>query len=265
MPSGSVNPFKEALFDAFSLAAIVRMETLKIFKDPTEMLSRSLQPVLWLLIYGSAMNRTGFIPTGDLSYLAFLAPGIVAQSITFVSIFNGLSIIWERDMGILQRMMTTPVRRSVLVLGKMLAGSVRSFSQLIVVLALATFMGIELIWSPGRVVGLVILTILGSTFFSGLSMTIASIVRTRERMMGIGQLVTMPLFFASNALYPVSIMPAWLQALSRLNPLTYLVDGLRNLLLYRQPVGIATDLAILVFSTLLVWSVCSVLYPRLLR
>jgi len=168
-------------------------------------------------------------------------------------------------MGILQRMMTTPVRRSVLVLGKMLAGSVRSFSQLIVVLALATFMGIELIWSPGRVVGLVILTILGSTFFSGLSMTIASIVRTRERMMGIGQLVTMPLFFASNALYPVSIMPAWLQALSRLNPLTYLVDGLRNLLLYRQPVGIATDLAILVFSTLLVWSVCSVLYPRLLR
>jgi ABC-2 type transport system permease protein len=75
----------------------------------------------------------------------------------------------------------------------------------------------------------------------------------------------MPLFFASNALYPVSVMPVWLQVLSRFNPLTYLVDGLRNLLLYPQPAGIVIDMAVLLFSTLCVWSVCSVLYPRLLR
>lgn len=223
MPSGSVR-LTGVRLDVSHLAAIVQMEVVKIFKDPTEMLSRSFQPVLWLLIFGGAMNRARIIPTGTVSYLAFLTPGVLAQSIMFVSIFNGLSIIWERDMGILQRMLSTPIRRSVLVL-----------------------------------------MVLGSAFFSGLSMTIASIVRTRERMMGIGQLVTMPLFFASNAIYPIEIMPGWLKVLSAANPLTYLVSGLRNLLLSPEVSGIGLDIAVLGLAMLVVLSIATRLYPRLLH
>lgn len=253
------------LLDAVHLRAFVGMETLKILKDPTEMLSRSLQPVLWLVVFGGAMNHANIIPTAGTSYLAFLAPGIMAQSITFVSVFNGLSIIWERDMGLLQRTLSTPVRRSIIVLGKMLAGSVRALSQMVVVLLISVLIGIDLKFSPGRLAGVVTLMVLGSAFFSGLSMIIASIVKTRERMMGIGQLVTMPLFFASNALYPVSVMPPWLKVLSSVNPLTYLVSGLRRLLLEPSYAGVGIEIAVLACVSLLALAIATRLYPRLLH
>ena len=213
------------------MGVIIELETLKIMKDPTEILSRSLQPVIWLLLFGEAFSRMKAVPVAGGDYMAFLTPGILAQSITFVSIFNGLSIIWERDMGLLQKILTTPIERSALVLGKMLASTVRSLCQLVVVLIVAFFLGIHLQWSLDRVAGLLGFVILGRPFFPGLSMVIASIVKTRDRMMGIGQLVTMPLFFASSALYPISIMPGWLQVFAKANPMSYLVDGLRGLLL----------------------------------
>jgi ABC-2 type transport system permease protein len=239
------------------------LETLKIFKDPTEIISRSIQPALWLILFGEAFSRIHMVPTGQVSYLAFLTPGILAQSIAFVSIFNGLAIIWEKDMGILQKILTTPVKRSALVLGKMLASTVRSFSQLIVVIIVASTLGVHLKWSFDRVVGLLGFTILGSVFFTGFSMIIAALVKTRERMMGIGQLVTMPLFFTSSALYPISIMPKWLQTLAKINPLSYLVNGLRGLFLstsYAQ----GTDIGILLMVSLLVWIWGTIQYPRLL-
>ncbi len=263
MPTDSVKKNNQAFMYVYHLWVIVEMETLKIFKDPTEVISRSLQPALWLLFFGEAFNHMRVIPTGDVSYLAFLTPGILAQSITFVSIFNGLSIIWERDMGVLQKMLTTPIQRSALVLGKMLAGSVRSFSQLIVILTLATLLGIHLQWGLDRVLFLILLTVLGSTLFTGFSMIIASIVRTRERMMGIGQLVTMPLFFASNALYPVAMMPDWLKVFAAVNPMSYLVDGLRSLLL--QPVfySVGEDIAVLAACSAGVLAIATRLYPTL--
>lgn len=243
---------------------IIELETLKILKDPTEVLSRSVQPVIWLLLFGEAFSRMKAVPEAGGDYLAFLTPGILAQSITFVSIFNGLSIIWERDMGLLQKILTTPIERSALVLGKMLASTFRSLCQLVVVLLVATVLGIHLQWSPGRVAGLLGFVVLGSAFFSGLSMVIAAIVKTRDRMMGIGQLVTMPLFFASSALYPVSIMPNWLQVFAKANPMSYLVDGLRGLLLDPSYSHGLLDVLVLLGATLLVWALATRQYPRLL-
>jgi ABC-2 type transport system permease protein len=243
---------------------IVELETLKILKDPTEILSRSVQPALWLVLFGGAMRHTQAFPTGGTDYLAFLAPGILAQSITFVSIFNGLAVIWEKDMGILHKLLTTPIRHSALVLGKMLASSVRSLSQLMVILLLTLILGIHLEWGLMRGLGVLVMVVLGSAFFTGLSMIIASLVKTRERMMGIGQLVTMPLFFASSALYPVAIMPTWLKALARVNPLSFLVDGLRGLMLNPTFTGLPVDVLFLAVASLVVLFVAAKVYPRLL-
>jgi ABC-2 type transport system permease protein len=246
------------------VALIVGLETRKIFKDPTEMLSRGVQPALWLVLFGGAMSRMQTGGAVGTDYMAFLTPGVLAQSITFVSIFNGLAVIWEKDMGIMQKILTTPIRHSALVLGKMLASSVRSFSQLLVVLLLTFLLGIHLQWGWDRAAGVILMVVLGSAFFTGLSMVIASIVKTRERMMGIGQLITMPMFFASSALYPVAIMPAWLKALAVVNPLCYLVDGLRGLMVGVSVTGLPMDVAFLAAASLVVLVVGSVVYPRLL-
>jgi ABC-2 type transport system permease protein len=243
---------------------IVEMEARKLRKDPTELLMRAVQPALWLLVFGQAFSRFRVLPSGTVSYKAFLTPGILAQSITFVSIFYGISIIWERDMGLLQKIVTTPIPLSALVLGKMFAASLRSLSQALIILLLALIIGIHLYVSWASVFGVVLTVLLGGAFFSGLSMVIATLVRTRERMMGIGQLITMPLFFSSNALYPMSIMPGWLKVLATVNPMSYLVDGLRGLLIHEPGAHFGLDVTVLVVASLLMWGLNVLLYPRIL-
>lgn len=107
----------------------------------------------------------------------------------------------------------------------------RAVSQVLVVLILASILGVRFVWRPLGLLGAVVAVMLGSSFFASLSMTIAGLVRTRERLMGIGQAITMPLFFASNAIYPTEIMPAWVRAVTHVNPLSYEVNALRRLLL----------------------------------
>ena len=167
--------------------------------------TRAVQPVLWLVIFGETFNRLHAIPTGGVPYLDFLAPGIIAQSAMFVAIFYGIQIIWERDAGVLTKLLVTPTPRSALILGKSFAAGIRALAQVIVVLVLSALLGVSRSrrtrsTSSARVV----VVMLGAAFFSCLSMTIAGVVLKRDRLMGIGQMITMPLFFASNALYPVS-------------------------------------------------------------
>ena len=98
-------------------------------------------------------------------------------------------------------------------------------------MVVAALLGVAMTWNPLRLLGVVVVVVLGAAFFSSLSMTIAGIVLKRDRLMGIGQAITMPLFFASNALYPIALMPGWLQTISRVNPLSYEVSALRGLLI----------------------------------
>jgi ABC-2 type transport system permease protein len=164
-------------------------------------------------------------------YLDYLAPGIIAQSALFIAIFYGIQIIWERDAGILTKLLVTPTPRAALVTGKAFAAGIRALAQAVVVVVVAALLGVAMTWNPLRLLGVVVVVVLGAAFFSCLSMTIAGIVLKRDRLMGIGQAITMPLFFASNALYPISLMPGWLQAISRVNLLSYEVAALRRLLI----------------------------------
>ena len=234
---------------------------IKLLHDPTELISRAVQPVIWLCIFGEAMSQVRGIPTQGVTYLEFITPGILTQSVTFVAIFYGLDIIMERDMGLLQKILVTPTPRLALVWGKMLSASVRGISQAIVIFILALILHIHLQINPFSILGVLILIVLGASFFTGLSMIIASIVKTRERFMGIGQTITLPLFFASNAIYPISIMPTWLQVFANINPLSYMVDGIRALLVTGNLTRLSYDIVVLSIVTFAISLLSAYMYP----
>jgi ABC-2 type transport system permease protein len=240
------------------------VEVAKIRHDRTELYTRAVQPALWLIIFGETFTRLRAIPTGGRPYLDFMAPGVIAQSALFVSIFYGIQIIWERDFGVLTKLMATPTPAVALVAGKAFGASVRSLVQALVVILLAAVLRVGLTLNPLAYLGAAVVIVLGAAFFSMLSLTIAGVVLSRERLMGIGQAITMPLFFASNALYPIHLMPGWLQVLSAVNPLSYEVDALRALLV-GSPGNPVLDLAVLAFACLVGIVVSSRLLPRLAR
>jgi ABC-2 type transport system permease protein len=246
---------------------IADLEARKLRHDPTELITRAVQPVLWLLVFGQIFTRVRAIPTGSLRYIDFMAPGILAQSVLFIAIFYGIAIIWERDLGIVHKFLASPTPRAALVLGKALSAGVRGLSQALIVYALALCLGVAMDWRPLPLVGVLLAVLLGAALFSTLSLIIACLVKTRERFMGIGQILTMPLFFASNAIYPIEIMPRWLQVVSRLNPLTYEVDALRGLMLAGGTTAHAVgfDLAVLVGATALLVAIAGRLYPHVVR
>src|SRR3954451_13553902 len=271
-PSASVEVAAPAAAAGFVRVLFARMGALclvelqKLRHDRSELYTRAIQPALWLVIFGQTFTRLKAIPTGDpkLPYIDFLAPGVIAQSALFISIFYGIQIIWERDAGVLAKLLVTPTPRAALTAGKAFAAGIRAFSQVIVVLILSAVLGVALTTNPLRLAAAAAAVWLAAAFFSCLSMSIAGIVLKRERLMGIGQAIMMPLFFASNALYPVELMPDWLRAVSLVNPLSYEVDALRGLLVGTSA-HLAADFAVLVGSALVGIVVAARLLDRLAR
>jgi ABC-2 type transport system permease protein len=245
--------------------AVADAEVRKLRHDPHELLTRAIQPAIWLLLFGEVMAQVRGLASGTGRYLDFLAPGILAQSVLFAAIFYGIAAIWERDLGVLHRYMVSPAPRSALVLGKALSSAVRGLSQAVVVYLLAVALGIAVDLNPLDLLGVALLIALGSALFSTFSLIIACLVKTRERFMGIGQVLTMPIFFASNAIYPIDIMPAWLRAISLANPLTYEVDALRALMLTGgvSKFGLDVDCLVLALVSAALVAIAARLYPRM--
>jgi len=250
---------------ATQVFAVAAAEVDKLRHDPLELFTRAVQPVLWLLLFGEVMAQVRGVSPGNLRYLDFLSAGILAQSVLFVAIFNGIAAIWERDLGVLQRYLVSPAPRSALVIGKALAASVRAFSQALIVYLLALVLGVGIELDVASIAGVIAIIGLGSALFSTFSLIIACLVKTRERFMGIGQVLTMPIFFASNAIYPLSLMPGWLRAISHVNPLTYEVDALRALMLTagRSDYGLGLDFAVLIGTSALLTAVAARMYARM--
>lgn len=243
---------------------IAELEVRRLRHDFSDVIARAIQPALWLLLFGEVFTKVRAISTGGVPYLDFMAPGILAQSVLFVAIFYGISIIWERDLGIVHKFLASPTPRGALVLGKALSAGVRSLSQAVIIYALALLLGVRMNWSAPALLGVLATVVLGAALFSTFSLIIASLVKTRERFMGIGQVLTMPLFFASNAIYPISMMPGWLQIISHVNPLTYEVDALRALMLAHgtSSFGLEMDFGILFAATVIAVTLGARLYPR---
>jgi len=244
---------------------ITELEIRKLRHDPTELLTRAVQPVLWLLVFGQVFSRTRAIPTGGLRYLGFMAPGILAPSVLFIAIFYGIGVIWERDLGIVHKFLASPTPRTALVLGKAMSAGVRGLTQAVIIYLLALLLGVRMNLQPLALAGVGLTIFLAGGAFSSFSLVIACLVKTRERFMGIGQVLTMPLFFASNAIYPLSLMPGWLRIISRFNPLTYEVDALRALMIAGAKAGaypLGMDLGVLLGVMALLVFIGGRLYPR---
>lgn len=247
--------------------AIAEAEVRKLARDPTELLTRAVQPALWLIVFGEVFTNIRAIPTGNLTYLEFMAPGVLAQSVLFSAIFFGIAVIWERDLGIIHKLLVSPAYRGALVMGKAISAGLRGLTQAVIIYVLALVLGIHLQFSPPALLGVAVVVMLGSALFATFSLIVACIVKTRERFMGIGQVLTMPLFFASNAIYPLAIMPPWLRVVARVNPLTYVVDALRGLMVQggQSVFGSGADVAIQAGAFAVLLTIAARLYPGLVR
>jgi ABC-2 type transport system permease protein len=266
-PTRTPNPLAALADFLAKTATIAEWEVRKLRHDPTDILTRTVQPLLWLLVFGEVFTRIRAIHTGSRSYLDFLAPGILAQSVLFLSIFSGIAVVWERDLGVIHKFLASPAPRAALVLGKALSSGIRALPQAAIIYVLALILGVRMNWNPLALLGVALLTMLGAACFSTFSILIACLLKSRERVMGIGQVITMPLFFASNAIYPVVLMPLWLQAIAHANPLTYQVDALRNLMLAGGTISasIGVDFAVLALITTVLVIIGARAYPQLVQ
>ena len=247
--------------------AIADVELRKLIRDPTELISRAIQPILWLVVFGQVLSHARGIDTGKVGYLAFMTPGILAQSVLFSAIFYGIAVIWERDLGIVHKLLVSPASRGSLIVGKAISADFRGLVQAIVIYLIALALGVPIRFEPAAIASVVLVVTLGSAIFSTFSLIIACVVKTRERFMGIGQVLTMPLFFASNAIYPLAMMPAWLRAIAAANPLTYFVDALRGLMIQggQSVYGLTWDCAVLTLVFLVLLGIAIRAYPHLIQ
>jgi len=241
---------------------MAQAEMRKLRHDHLDIFTRAVQPLLWLFIFGTALRHVRALSLGALDYRAYLAPGVMAQAAMFIAIFFGLAVIWERDVGQLQRLLAAPLPRTAIVLGKSAGACVRALVQALLLLIVVAAAGIGIRWSVDGVLGALAMLMLGTAAFACLSMLLAAGVKERERFMGIGQLIMMPLFFASSALYPLSVMPGWLHVIARVNPLTYEVQGLRQMLVGVGGGELALDFLVVAAFFLVMLAAATRAYPK---
>jgi ABC-2 type transport system permease protein len=188
------------------------------------------QPLLYLLIVGQGiasgltLNRGG----GQVDYLKFIYPGILVMSVLFTSVFSGMSIIWDREFGFLKEVLVAPVPRWGVALGKVLGGATVAMVQAIILVALAPFVGVSLTVSV--VLGLLLVCFFVSAAVTGLGVFIAARMRSMQGFQMLMNFLVMPLYFLSGGMFPIASAPGWMRALMVADPLSYGVDGLRNVL-----------------------------------
>jgi ABC-2 type transport system permease protein len=247
------------------MLVMIELELRRLRHDRTEIYFRAVQPILWIVIYGPVMSSVRAIPTGGVPYTDFITPGVMIQSTTFVSIFYGLMIVWERDSGILKKLLVTPASRYSMVIGRSMASGVRALFQALIILPIALIIGVRFIPNPAYFILAFIIIFFASGGFAASSILVASFMKTRERFMGIGQAIIMPLFFASNALYPVQIMPPILREFSTFNPLSYVVDAVRGLLITGNILNLPLDVAAIAIFDVIMFIIASISFRKIIE
>lgn len=244
---------------------MMELELRRLKHERTELYTRAVQPVLWIVVFGPIMGAVRAIPTGGIPYTDYITPGVLIQSTTFVSIFYGLTIVWERDSGILKKLLVTPASRYATVIGRSMASGIRAMFQALIIVPVALLIGVKFLPNAFYFASALLLIFLASGGFAAISILIASFMKTRERFMGIGQAVTFPLFFSSNALYPVDIMPPVLRELAFFNPMSYVVDAVRALTVSGNLANIVIDLVAIALFDITMFFVASISFDRIIE
>jgi ABC-2 type transport system permease protein len=201
-----------------------------------------IQPFLFLFVLGTGLSRLASRGTSGVDLRTFVYPGVLCMAVLFTAMFSAASIVWDREFGFLREMMVAPVRRSSLVLGKVLGGATVAGLQGVIVLALAGLVGVP--YAPGlilEVLGLLLLLAFTVTAFGVMA---AARVKEMQSFMALTQMVIMPMYFLSGAMFPVSGLPTWLNVLNRIDPLTYAVDPMRRLVFAHLHISAAARAAL---------------------
>jgi ABC-2 type transport system permease protein len=213
--------------DLRAISIVWRRELIRFQRDRLRAVTSLIQPLLFLMVLGTGLSSLakGSMPLG-VNFKTFMYPGVVAMSVLFTAIFSAASIVWDREFGFLREMLVAPVSRSAIVIGKCLGGSTIATLQGIVMLALAGLAGVP--YNPVLLITLVGEMLLLSFTLTAFGVMMAARITQFQAFMALTQMLVMPLFFLSGALYPLNGLPAWLSVLTRVDPLTYVVGPMRH-------------------------------------
>jgi ABC-2 type transport system permease protein len=206
-------------------------EVKRYLRDRTRIVSSFVQPLLWLVIFGVGIGASlrGGVEIPGITYQHLIFPGIVGQTLLFTSMFMGISVIWDKEFGFMKEILVAPVSRFSIFLGKMVGDSSDALIQGVIVLVLGLALGINI--DPVTFLASLPVMLLITFGLVSIGLTIASFMGSLESFGAIQSFINLPLFFLSGALFQLQLLPSWMQDVSRLNPLTYGVDALRNILL----------------------------------
>jgi ABC-2 type transport system permease protein len=220
-------PERSIRADLRAVSIVWRRELIRFRSDRLRAVTSLVQPVLFLFILGTGLSRLASrgMPPG-LDFQTFIYPGVLAMSVLFTSIFSAASIVWDREFGFLREMLVAPVRRWAIVIGKCLGGATVATFQGIIFLILAGVAHVP--YDPALLLTLVGELLLLSFTLTAFGVMMAARIKQIQAFMALTQMFVLPLFFLSGALYPLNGLPSWLTVLTRVDPLTYIVDPMRH-------------------------------------
>jgi ABC-2 type transport system permease protein len=204
-----------------------RRDLIRFTTDRMRIATMLIQPLLFLFVLGAGLQTLAAPSTDGVELKTFIYPGVICMALVFSAMFNAISLVMDREFGFLREMLVAPVRRSSIVVGKCLGGATVASLQGVILLALAGFVDVP--YDPALLLGLFGLMLLIAFTVTAFGVLVATRVKQIQTFTTVMQMLVMPLFFLSGALYPVSGLPTWLEVLTRLNPLTYAVDLMRRL------------------------------------
>jgi ABC-2 type transport system permease protein len=210
-----------------AIKIVWQRDLIRFWQDRTRMVASLVQPALFLFVLGTGLSRLTSSSFGGISLKTFMFPGILAMSTLFTALFSAGSIVWDREFGFMREMLVAPVSRGAIVLGKCLGGATVATIQGLVILCLAGAVGVP--YSPSLMLALIGAMLVLSFALTALGVAAAARMRNIQSFFGLMQVVVMPMFFLSGALYPLNNLPGWLRALTRIDPITYAVDPMRRL------------------------------------
>jgi ABC-2 type transport system permease protein len=220
-----------------AMKIVWRRELIRFVNDRIRIVTALVQPLLFLFVLGSGLQQLSSASTHGVDLKTFIYPGILCIAVMFTAMFSAASIVWDREFGFLREMMVAPVRRSSIVIGKCLGGATVASFQGVILLCLAG--AVDVPYDPTLILGVFALQLLLAFSITAFGLMVAVRIKQMQSFMGVMQMIVMPMFFISGALFPVANLPAWLAFLNRIDPLTYAVDPMRRLVFSHLDVSAA--------------------------
>lgn len=252
------------MIEVNAVYVIVAREFKKFVREKGRLISTLIRPLIWLFLVGGGMSRllrgSGIM---TVSYLQFIFPGILGMTILFSSIFSSISIIWDKEFGFMKEILVAPVSRHSIVIGKALSGTVVSMIQAAIILTLFPFLGLK--FGIPQIIETLLVCLILSFCISALGIVIATFYESFESFSVIMNFIVMPMFFLSGAMYPVKVLPFILKIATKINPLTYGIDGLKHTILKGSGIHdfpLMTDITVLIVSSALFIVVAALVFER---